>query len=100
MLRAESQVRVAQEAIGNETERVRTTQAQFEHGTVAKLDVMVCNLASPEDAKRKADAGLGWIGSTTGASQAHGSTVIVAADRHKADPNGKTINQLFKLAPN
>src|SRR5579862_8815251 len=40
VLRAESQVRVAQEAIGNETERVRTTQAQFEHGTVAKLDVL------------------------------------------------------------
>ncbi|MHB8636026.1 MAG: TolC family protein [Fimbriimonadaceae bacterium] len=40
VLRAESQVRVAQEAIANETERVRTTQLQFEHGTAAKLDVL------------------------------------------------------------
>ena len=40
VLRAESQVKVAEEAIGNETERVRTTQAQFEHGTAAKLDVL------------------------------------------------------------
>lgn len=40
VLRAESQVTVAEEAISNETERVRTTQAQFEHGTAAKLDVL------------------------------------------------------------
>ena len=40
VLRAETQAKVAQEAITNETERVRTTQAQFEHGTAAKLDVL------------------------------------------------------------
>jgi outer membrane protein TolC len=40
VLRAESQVKVAQEAIASETENVRTTQAQFEHGTAAKLDVL------------------------------------------------------------
>ena len=40
VLRAESQEKVAEEAIANETERVRTTQAQFEHGTAAKLDVL------------------------------------------------------------
>ncbi|HLK15060.1 MAG TPA: TolC family protein [Fimbriimonadaceae bacterium] len=40
VLRAESQAKVAQEAIANETERVRTTQAQFEHGTAAKIDVL------------------------------------------------------------
>lgn len=40
VLRAESQAKVAEEAIASEEERVRTTQAQFEHGTAAKLDVL------------------------------------------------------------
>ena len=58
------------------------------------------NPVSPADAKAAQDPGLGWIGSVTGASQAHGSALIVIADRKKADPNGRTINRLMKLAPN
>ena len=69
-------------------------------GTVENLDVLVCSFASPADAKAAQDPGLGWIGSVTGASQAHGSALIVIADRKKADPNGRTINRLMKLAPN
>ena len=68
-------------------------------GTVAELDVLLCNFATPADAKAAQDAGNGWIGSATGASQAHGAVLIVVADRKKADPNGRTINRLMKLAP-
>ncbi len=69
-------------------------------GTVENLDVLVCSFASPAEAKAAEDQGLTWIGAVTGASQAHGSALIVLADRKKADPNGRTINRLMKLVPN
>jgi hypothetical protein len=68
-------------------------------GTVDKVEVLVCTFGSVDEAKQAADAGLEWVGDTTGASRAKGAVVIAAADRHKADPSGRTINQLFKLAP-
>jgi hypothetical protein len=69
-------------------------------GAIGGVDVLVCNFASAADAKAAEDAGLSWIGGATGASQAHGAALIVVADRKKADPNGRMINQLMKLAPN
>jgi hypothetical protein len=66
-------------------------------GTVNKLDVLVCTYATPELAKAAEDAGLKWVGDTTGASRAQGETLIVVADHKKADPNGKTINQIVTL---
>jgi hypothetical protein len=68
-------------------------------GAVAEIDVLLCNFASPAEAKAAEDAGLAWVGAATGASQAHGSALVVLADRKKADPNGRTINKLMKLAP-
>ncbi len=68
-------------------------------GTVGAIDVLVCVYPSAKEAKAAEDAALTWVGDTTGAAQAHGSMVIAVADRKKSDPNGKTINQLLKLAP-
>lgn len=68
-------------------------------GKLAELDVLLCNFASPAEAKAAEDPGLGWIGQATGASQAHGAALVVIADRKKSDPNGRTINKLMKLAP-
>lgn len=68
-------------------------------GTIEQLDALVCNFATPAEAKAAQDAGNGWIGSATGASQSHGAALIVLADRKKADPNGRMINRLMKLAP-
>jgi hypothetical protein len=69
-------------------------------GAVEGVEVLLCSFATPAEAKAAEDAGLSWVGAATGASQAHGAVLIVVADRKKADPNGKTINQLMKLAPN
>lgn len=66
---------------------------------VAKLDVQVCVFASAAEAKAAEAKGLDWVGPTTGTAQAKGATLIVVADRDKADPHGKTINQIVKLAP-
>lgn len=68
-------------------------------GTVSKLDVVLCNFPTPDAAKQAENLGLQWVGDTTGSSQAKGTLVIAVADRHKADPNGKTLNQVFKLVP-
>ena len=68
-------------------------------GTVNKLDVLVCTFDSSDDASKAANLGLQWVGDTTGSSQARGAAVIAVADRHKADPHGKTIEQIYKLAP-
>ena len=69
-------------------------------GTVEGIDILVCNFASPAEAKAAEDAGLAWVGQVTGASLARGAALVVLADRKKADPSGRTINRLMKLAPN
>ena len=68
-------------------------------GTIEGIDVLLCNFASPAEAKAAADQGLAWVGAATGVSQAHGAALVVLADRRKTDPSGRTINRLMKLAP-
>jgi hypothetical protein len=68
-------------------------------GTVSGVDVSLCVYASPAEAKAAETPALAWVGQTTGAAQARGVVLIAVADRRKADPSGRTINQLFKLAP-
>lgn len=68
-------------------------------GKVSKVDVLVCSYASADAAKAAEPAAYTWVGDTTGTAQVHGQVVIAIADRVKADPHGKTINQLMKLAP-
>jgi len=66
-------------------------------GTVDKLDVVVCSFATADEAKAAQDAGLAWVGNTTGAAQATGKLLVAVADRHKVDPKGETINKLLEL---
>ncbi|HEY0991866.1 MAG TPA: hypothetical protein VGD80_32670, partial [Kofleriaceae bacterium] len=68
-------------------------------GTIEGIDVLLCNFGSADEARAAEDGGLAWVGQATGASQAHGAALVVLADRKKADPNGRTINRLMKLAP-
>jgi hypothetical protein len=68
-------------------------------GKVASLDVLVCTYGSSDAAKTAEAAAYRWVGDTTGAAQTRGSLLIAVADRAKSDPNGKTINQVMKLAP-
>ena len=70
-------------------------------GTVGSIEVLVCQYGSADEAKAQQDAGLGWVGENMfgGTSQARGPLLIVAADRQKTDPSGKTIQKLIALAP-
>jgi hypothetical protein len=67
-------------------------------GTVNNLDVLICTFATPDEAKQAQAAGYAWVGDTTGAVQVKGALVIAIADRRKADPSGRSINKLMKLA--
>lgn len=66
-------------------------------GTVNGVDVLLCEFPSDAEAKAAEEPGLAWVGEATGISRAAGKVLIAAADRRKADPSGKTINQLTKL---
>jgi len=68
-------------------------------GTIESIDVLLCNFATPADARAAEDPALGWVGQATGMAQARGSALIVLADRKKSDPSGRLINKLMKLAP-
>lgn len=66
-------------------------------GKVNGVDVLLCEYPSEADAKAAEDQGYTWVGDTTGISRVAGKVLIVAADRSKADQNGRTLNQLTKL---
>jgi hypothetical protein len=68
-------------------------------GAIEGLDLLLCNFATPSEAVAAEPQGEAWIGQATGSSQARGAGLIVLADRKKADPNGRLINKLMKLAP-
>jgi hypothetical protein len=68
-------------------------------GTVKGIDILICTYPTPAEAKAAEEAGLALVGAATGLSEAKGAVLIVAADRNKADPNGRTLNLLTKLAP-
>lgn len=67
-------------------------------GTVNSVDVLVCQYATVDEAKAAEPKGLEWVGEATGMSQASGKVLVAAADRRKADPSGRIINQLMKLS--
>jgi hypothetical protein len=67
-------------------------------GTVNGVDVLVCQFATPDEAKAAEPKALAWVGEATGMAQATGKVLVAASDRRKADPSGRTINQLMKLS--
>jgi hypothetical protein len=66
-------------------------------GAVARVDVAICTFATPAAAAQAQPLGLAWVGDATGMAQVHGTVLVAAADRTKADAHGKVINQLMKL---
>jgi hypothetical protein len=68
--------------------------------TVKNVDILLCNYGSTDEAKKAEPASSDWIkGAPTATAFVSGNVLVVIADNKKADPGGKTINQLMKLAP-
>ncbi len=75
----------------------KTLGGDCQSGTVGGVDVTLCSYTDAAAAKQAEDRGLAAVGEATGVSLAQGPMLLVAADRHKADPSGRTINQVAKL---
>jgi hypothetical protein len=67
-------------------------------GTVDGVDVLVCQYATPEEAKAAEPKGYEWVGEATGTTVIAGKVLVSAADKRKADPSGRTIDKLMKLS--
>jgi hypothetical protein len=65
-------------------------------GTVNGIDATLCEYPAEASAKQAEPVGLARIGDTTGVSVSQGRLLLVLADRHAADPNGKKINDILK----
>ena len=61
-------------------------------------EVLVCQYATVEEANAAVQKGYDWAGAATAISQAAGKLLVAAVDRRKAEPSGKTINQIQKLS--
>lgn len=75
----------------------RYGKGECKAGQVNGVDAVLCSYKSPEEAKAAQPAALATVGETTGAALAEGSVLMVVADRRKADPEGRTINQATKV---
>lgn len=65
-------------------------------GTVSGVDVVLCRYGSGEDAHAAEELGLAAVGDVTGAALAHGTQLLVIADRRKADPSGRTVQAIAR----
>lgn len=65
-------------------------------GTVSGVDVVLCTYGSGEDAQAAEDLGLDQIGAATGVALARGDRLLVAIDRRKVDPSGRTLDAIAK----
>jgi hypothetical protein len=66
-------------------------------GQVSGVDAVLCTYPTAEAAKTAEAKGLEAVGEATGSAIAQGKVLLVVADRRKADPEGRTINQMTKL---
>ncbi len=67
-------------------------------GMLDNLETVVCEYGSREAVLAGRKAAEGWVGSaTTAIVLDNGLTMLVAADRGRADPNGKQLNKMAAL---
>lgn len=67
-------------------------------GTVNSVDVLVCQFATVDEAKAAEPKGYEWVGEATGTAVVSGKVLVVASDRRKSDPSGRTIDKIMKLS--
>jgi hypothetical protein len=66
-------------------------------GQVNGVDVVLCSYADATAAKGAEAKGFEQVGENTGTALSHDGRMLVIADRRKADPEGRTIDQATKL---
>jgi len=67
-------------------------------GQVDRLDVMLCDYPDEPTAKNAEPSLLQFVaGAGSGAVRRAGTLALAAADRHRVDPEGKTLNHLLQV---
>ncbi|MBI4512160.1 MAG: hypothetical protein HY698_21180 [Deltaproteobacteria bacterium] len=67
-----------------------------ERGSVGEIETTLCAFHDEETARKAQAAGLSAIGDVTGASLAEGKLLLVVADRKRADPSGRRLNEIAR----
>ena len=80
------------------TAATTTVGKDCQSGTVNSVDVLVCQFATPDEAKAAEPKGYAWVGEATGTTVVTGKLLVAASDRRKADPSGRTIDKIMKLS--
>lgn len=61
---------------------------------VADIPVVMCEHESADEARAAEERGLKLVGEATGFALANGELLLVAADRHEVDPEGRRLNEI------
>lgn len=71
--------------------------AMCKQGTLKGLETTICQYPDPAAATAARQAGLAHVGEVTGVALPAGNLLLMVADRDKADPSGRTINEIVKI---
>ena len=66
-------------------------------GMIKAIPTTLCTFPDATIAESAQPAGLQIVGKTTGAALVSGAMLLVVADPSKADPQGRTINDITKV---
>lgn len=61
------------------------------------LETTLCQYPDPAAASAARKAGLTHVGEVTGVALPAGNLLLIVADRDKADPSGRAINEIVKI---
>lgn len=77
------------------TDAARFSATRCLSGRIEGVDAVLCEYGSAEASQLGKKAGETWIAdAVTGAALLHDRTMLVLADRTRADPNGKAIHKI------
>ena len=83
--------------LAESNEKTRIAGGKCREGTVANLQVNLCEYKDALAANSAKEEGLERIGSKTGAALVRDRYLLVVADANKVDIHGKVLNQVAKI---
>ncbi len=70
--------------------------AECHAGRVDELPVVLCAYGDADAAEAAEERGLELVGEATGAALSNDELLLIVADRHEVDPEGRRIHQITK----
>jgi len=76
---------------------VRVAGGKGSAGTVSGFEATLCEFENETKATQAQASGLDLVANNVGASISAGKMLLVVADRRKADPTGRRLNEIIKV---